>query len=473
MMSLMAVSAFGMAVADSQEIFHPLDSHRSSVYTDDLPGLMAKKHIRVLVTFNRTNFFLAAGKARGFEYALFRKYEKFLNQGIGRGQLQVTLEFVPVARDRLIPALTRGYGDIAGAGLTITGSRRKQVAFSAPYLTGIDELLVTHKNVKKPRSLEDLSGRRVYVRKSSSYFESLVALNQRLKKLKKPPVVIIEADEYLETEDILEMVNSGAIERTVCDSHLAEIWAGVLHDIRVHPKIRLRSEGKIAWMVRKDNPKLKASLDRFIKKHRKGTLLGNIFFDQYYKENEWLKNPLQGDPREKLATYKKTIQKYAARYGFDWRLIAALAYQESNLNHHKKSRRGAVGLLQVRPETAADPKINIKNVHLVENNIHAGVKYLAFLRDRYYSDPKIRPRDQVRFSLAAYNAGPAKIRRVRSLATEMNLDPNQWFRNSEMAALRVLGQETVRYVSNINKYYILYVNALEQRKAREEIKKKI
>ena len=140
----------------------------------------------------------------------------------------------------------------------------------------------------------------------------------------------------------------------------------------------------------------------------------------------------------------------------------AVAYQESGLDNKKKSRAGAVGIMQVRPETGKDKNIGIKNVHFLENNIHAGVKYLAFLRDHYFSDPEINPRNQVRFSIASYNAGPAKIRRARALAKEMRLDPNRWFRHVELATLSLVGQETVRYVSNINKYYNIYRLYLEE-----------
>ena len=134
----------------------------------------------------------------------------------------------------------------------------------------------------------------------------------------------------------------------------------------------------------------------------------------------------------------------------------ALAYQESGLDHSKKNPSGAVGLMQVLPTTAADKNVNIGDVEAVEKNIHAGIKYLDFLRDRYFNDPDMREKDRVRFALASYNAGPRKIRRVRKLAKRMGLDQNKWFRNVEMAALKIIGQETVGYVSSINKYYIVY-----------------
>jgi len=470
-MSVLALLApvRSLRAADS----HPLDTHLKDKYTEDFDALIARRYIRVLTTYNRTNFFLAGGKPRGFEYALLRDYQKRLNKTITRKDLQIVLEFIPVARDRLIPDLIEGYGDIAAAGLTITPERQEQVDFTDPYLTGIDEVLVRHKDAAPIRDVADLSGRRVFIRPSSSYFESLTALNRRLKAKGKPPVKIIAADENLETEDILELVNTGAIACTVCDSHIADAWAKVFADIRVSRKVAVRKGGDIAWAVRKTNPALKASLNRFIKSHRKGTRLGNIYFARYYEKKTWIKNPLNGGAGKKLAAYTPLFKTYGARYDFDWLLIGAMAFQESGFDPDKVSNRGAVGIMQVRPQTAADPKIDIPDVRPVENNIHAAVKYLAFLRSHYFSDDRIRPRDQVRFSLAAYNAGPANIRRARTLAAKMNLDPTRWFRNVEMAMLKIVGQETVRYVSNINKYYVIYRNAYKRIEERDEAMRRV
>lgn len=462
LVGILAFSPVHTLFGQVKEGNNPLAAHFSQQYTDDLEALLRKKYIRVLTTFNRTNFFLSEGKLHGYEYSLLKEYETFLNKGTKKGELRTVLEFIPVSREQLISRLVEGYGDIAAAGLTITPTRLEDVDFTDPYLTGVEEVVVTHRAAPKILGSEDLCGQKVYVRENSSYYESLVSLNRNLLNLGKPPVQIIKADEDLETEDILEMVNAGAIKITVSDSHIAGIWSKELKNLQVHRNIKLRSGTQIAWMVRKNNPELKASLNRFLKKHRKGTLLGNIYFNRYYKNNPWIKNPLRAGEEKKLKQCKPIFKKYAAQYDFDWRLIMAVAYQESGLDNDKKNPSGAVGIMQVRPETAEDKRIGIDKVHLLENNIHAGVKYLAFLRDRYYKTPEINLRDQVRLTIASYNAGPAKIRRARSLAKEMKLDSNRWFRNVELATMSLVGQETVRYVSNINKYYNIYQLYLEE-----------
>jgi membrane-bound lytic murein transglycosylase MltF len=218
-------------------------------------------------------------------------------------------------------------------------------------------------------------------------------------------------------------------------------------------------------MVRKNNPELLASLNEFLRSHKQGTLLGNIYFERYYEPSQTLKNPRELASWDKLKTYEAVIRKYADRYGFDWLLILAMAFQESGLDNEKTSHAGAVGLLQVRPSTAADQNIGITNVRDVDNNVHAGVKYLHFLRTKYFESPSIRPRDQIRFALAAYNAGPTTIRKARKEAQRMGLNPDRWFRNVELAVLKLVGQETVQYVSNINRYYILYTTILQEEEA--------
>jgi len=451
----------GRTQAAEEDFSRPIGPRRSVACLEDLPRLRQKEHIRVLITLNRTNFFLADGKIRGFEYALLKEYEQHLNDEIGPGEIGTPLAFIPVSRDFLLPGLAEGYGDIAAAGLTITKARQKLVDFTEPYLKGINEILVTSKKTKAPENIGALAGKRVYVRKSSSYYESLQALNRRLRQQRKPPVKIVPVDENLETEDILELVNTGALERTVADSHIAEVWHKVLGGIRVHENIRLRENSRIAWAVRKNNPKLKQSLNHFIRQHRQGTLLGNIFFRRYYEKKQWIENPLEGDGNAKIERFRPLLEKYAHKYRFDWRLILAVAFQESRLNPKKKSPKGAVGLMQVLPSSAADPNVGIQNVHKLENNVHAAVKYLNFIRRHYFSDPNICPLDRVRFSLAAYNAGPARVIQAREQASRMNLDPNRWFQNVELAVLHTVGREPVDYVSNINKFFVIYSNALD------------
>ena len=375
--------------------------------------------------------------------------------------------------DNLLTALREGRGDVAAAGLTITPERQKRVDFTDPYIPNVSEVVVLNKKVGDLNTVNDLAGRTVYVRAGSSYVTHLKSLNQKLTQASQKPITVKEADSILTTEDILEMVNAGVVDISVADHHIAQIWAGLLPNVVVRKDLVINSGGKIAWAVRKNNPKLKASLNAYTKKVRQGSLLGNILFKRYYRDAKWIKNPISPGERKKMEAFIALFEKYAKRYGFDWLAIAAQGYQESGLDHSKRSHAGAVGVMQMLPSTAADKSVNIKNIKTVENNIHAGVKYLNFLRDRYFNDPKIQPGAQVQFAWASYNAGPAKINRMRERAAKKGFDPNKWFGNVETVTAIVVGREPVDYVANISKYYIayklLYETAMAREKARSEI----
>jgi len=155
------------------------------------------------------------------------------------------------------------------------------------------------------------------------------------------------------------------------------------------------------------------------------------------------------------------FKKYANQYNFDWLMLAALAYQESGIDQSKRSKAGAVGVMQLLPSTAKDKNINIPDINSIEPNIHAGAKYLRFMADRYFNDPKMNTLNKWFFAFASYNAGPAKVAKLRKKAVEMGFDPNVWFRSVEVAAAKVIGRETVRYVSNIYKYYVAYKIIIE------------
>jgi membrane-bound lytic murein transglycosylase MltF len=439
----------------------------SAESTADLSTMWKRGVIRVLVTYKKTEYFVVDGQQRGFEYELMEQYEEALNKGRKKGQLRLDLVYIPVAFESLIPSLVEGRGDIVAAGLTITPDRQKRVAFTTPYVRNVNEVVVTHKSDESIRSTDDLSGRIVYVLSGSSYVQHLIKLSEGFTADGRAPVYIVESDRYLATEDILELVNAGIVDVTVADNHIAALWANVLPDITVHEDVAVNTSGKIAWAVRKSNPDLLASLSDFIRSHRKGTKIGNVLFTRYYENTRWIQNPLSKSSQDRLEKYRSLFQKYAGEYDFEWLLIAALAFQESRLNPKKKSPRGAVGIMQVKPSTAKDKNVRVKNVHKLENNVHAGVKYLAFLRDRYFTSPEFQYDTSVQFSLAAYNAGPAKVRKMRARAEKMGLDPNIWFRNVERAAQQMVGSETTRYVANIYKYYLAYTlfNNLNDNKA--------
>ena len=376
---------------------------------------------------------------------------------------------MPVPRDRLLPNLRDGRGDIVAANLTITPARLELVDFSDPTYPGVRELVVSGPAAPELNTLDDLASTEIHVRQSSSYFEHLSALNEARRKAGRPEFILRKADELLEDYDLLDMVNGGVIPVIIVDSHKAALWAQVFDDIQVHEDLYVNSGGSIAWALRQNSPKLLAAVNAFVKNMRKGTLLGNILIKRYFGSTEWMDGVLSDKGREKYRETIDLIRHYAEKYDFDWLMIAAQGYQESKLDQQKRSSAGAIGIMQLLPSTAADPNVGIPDIHEAEHNVHAGVKYLRFLRKRYFSDAQVAPLDQVLFSFAAYNAGPASITKVRKKAAAMGFDPNIWFGQVEVAAARTISREPVVYVRNIYKYYIAFRQLEEVREAREAV----
>ena len=436
-------------------------------WTDDFDAMVERGFIRILTAYNPLFFAPDGIQQRGLAVDVARIFEEWLNKNYGKKRRPLTVVLIPVPRDRLLADLVEGRGDIAAANLTITPERQKLVDFSMPTYPGVSELVITGPGAPGIDSLDDLVSKGVHIRRSSSYFEHLFALNQKRKKEGKPEIPVDEADERLEDYDLLDMVNVGVIPTVIVDSHKAKLWGQIFDKIKVHENLAVNTGGSIAWAMRKDSPKLMKAVNEFLKQHRKGTLTGNILIKRYLGNTKWMDDVLSDKGRERYENTIGIMKRYSDKYDFDWLMIAAQGYQESKLDQSKRSHAGAIGIMQVLPTTAADKNVNIDNIEKAEHNVHAGVKYLRFLRDRYFSDEAIESLDRVLFSFAAYNAGPANITRARKKAASMGFDSNQWFNHVEVAASKTISREPVVYVRNIYKYYVAYKRLEDMRAARE------
>ena len=446
-------------------------------WTGDLDGMIERRVIRVLTVNSKTFYFLDKGVQRGTAVDFVRLFEEELNKKLAaekklKGKnLKVRVVFIPVRRDQLLPGLAAGKGDIAAANLTITPERQKLVDFSAAGLSNVSEVVVTGPASPKVASLDDLSGKDVFVRKSSSYYESLVALNKKFAAERKPPITLKEAPETLEDEDLLEMLNAGLVAIVVVDKHIADFWKQIFPKLTVHDNVAVRTGGEIAWALRKGSLKLKAALDDFATRNKVGTAIGNQLLTRYLKNVKYVKDAASEEDRNKFLALLQYFQKYGDKYDVDWVLMAAQGYQESQLNHNAKSPVGAIGVMQVMPATGKEMKVG--NVTEIEANIHAGIKYMRFMIDQYYEKEPMTKLDKALFAFASYNAGPARVQQLRKEAAKRNLDPNVWFQNVEYVAAEKIGQETVTYVSNIYKYYIAYRLIRESQAARKEAVDKV
>ncbi len=354
----------------------------------------------------------------------------------------------------------------------VTPERLEKADFSNPTVRNVSEIVVGGPSSPPVAGVDDLSGREVFVRKTSLYNEDLEKLNADLVKKGKAPVKLRYAPDNLEDEDILEMVNAGLVPYAIVDDFLGRFWAEVLPKLKLYPDAALRRGGDVAWAIRKNSPLLKAELDAFLAKYPEGSSARNQLFQKYLKGTKFVKNSMTAEERAKFERMVELFKTYSDKYDMDFLLMAAQGYQESQLNQNAKSPVGAVGVMQLMPATGQEQKVG--DIHQLEPNIHAGVKYMRFMIDQYYANEPMDKLNKGLFAFASYNAGPGRIRSLRKEAAKRGLDPNKWFDNVEIVASEKIGRETVTYVANIYKYYVAYTlvteNAAAREKAREEIK---
>jgi membrane-bound lytic murein transglycosylase MltF len=457
----------GNAPAASDQIAIPL---QAEAWTGDLDGMLKRREVRVLVTYSRANFWVERGHVWGMTYRAFQAFEDELNarHKTGHKDLRHHVVFVPVRRDEMIPSLLAGKGDVAAAALSITPERRKVVDFTNPVLRDVSQIAVTGPGAPSLDAVEDLAGREVFVRRASSYWERIEALNQRFAAEGRPAVRLRAAPEELEDEDILEMVNAGLVGITIVDDVKARLWAKVYSSVVLHPRVVVETRDEIAWVFRKDSPLLARELNAFIQTHGPGTAFENELLRRYTSTARFVKAATNSREMKKFEQLVSLFRKYATEYDVDYLLSMAQGYQESELDQGARSDVGAIGVMQLMPATGKE--LAVGDVTEVEPNVHGGIKYLRKLIDEHYSDPSMSRIDRTLLAFAAYNAGPARVDELQREAKRRGLDPNVWFNNVEVVAADRIGPETVTYVANIFKYYVAYRYIVEdeQRRARAE-----
>ena len=379
--------------------------------------------------------------------------------------LKTHVTFVSVSRDDLIPSLIEGRGDIIVADITSTPKSQEVIDFSDPFYHNVNEIVITGPSSPVINSIEDLSGKEVFVRTSSNYWEYLEELNTEFVKKSMLPIKLKPAPEELEDEDLMEMVNAGLIGIIVVDDYKAKLWSQVLPNIILHTEMPIKTDLTFGWMIRKNSPLLMKEINTFAKTHKEGTLFGNILLNRYADKVKFVEHATSKKELKKFEKMVEFFQTYAGKYDLNYLLMIAQGYQESRLDQNAKSHVGAIGIMQLMPATGKEMKVG--NIRKIEKNIHAGIKYHRWLIDHYFKNEPMDDLNKELFAFAAYNAGPGRIRGLRKAAKERGLNPNVWFNNVEVLAAEKIGSETVTYVANIFKYYVAY-KLVEERKAKKD-----
>jgi membrane-bound lytic murein transglycosylase MltF len=409
----------------------PMDKGRTGIplseittpWTGDLPGMGRAPHDSRADGLQPHAVLHRRGTPRGYRLRPGKLLEEALNKKFGTQKLMVHVQFVAMPRNALLPALLEGRGDIVMADLTVTPERSNTVDFTEPWIDGVSEIVVTGPRVPPISSADDLSGKDVFVRESSSYYQSLLSLNARLKAEGKAPVTLTPAPEELEDEDLMEMANAGLVDVLVVDNHKAWFWQRVWPGLKVYPTVTLRSGAEIAWAVRKNSPELKSALNGFLTTNGKESLTARMIFRRYLLNTQYVKGAAAEEGRKRFAAVTTLFRKYGAKYNLDWMLMAAQGYQESRLDQNAKSHVGAIGVMQVMPATGAE--LNVGDITVVEPNVHAGVKYIRQVIDRNFANEPMDDVNKALFAFAAYNCGPGRVRSLRREATARGLNPER------------------------------------------------
>jgi membrane-bound lytic murein transglycosylase MltF len=424
--------------------------------TGDLDDMLQRRYMRALVAYSKTQYYVVNSVRQGSSYEFLKAFEGAINKKYPQKQRNMRLHvvFVPVPRDKMFWRLAEGRGDLAVGALTVTPDRLKLVDFSDPLAVGVKAIAVTGPHSPVLNTLDDLAGKEVFARPSSSYSEQIQALNAKFKGERKPLVILRAAPEDLEDEDILEMLNSGPIQVAITHAYLPKLWAQIYPNIRAHDDVVISENESIAWAMRKNSPQLMSAVNDFVAKHKRGTIFGNTVIQRYEINTQMLETATSPADLQEFEQTVALFRKYAAQYDVDYLLMMAEGFQESSLNQEAKSQVGAVGIMQLMPATGEAMKVG--DISQTEANIHAGVKYIRFMVDKYFANEPMTDTNKLLFAFAAYNAGPGRIHALRMEATQKGFDPNVWIDNVEVIAAARLGMETVTYVANIYKYYIAY-----------------
>lgn len=427
--------------------------------------MVQRRMVRIAVPYSMTHYFLDGITERGISAAMGRRLEQEINDREGLRTRLMHIVFIPTPRNQLIPYLTAGLADIAMGNISITESHSRMVDFSIPFIQNSRELVVTGPGAPELSSIEDLAGQEISIQTPGSYLKSVKQLSQSLVEKGLPPIIVDEVDQLLEPDEILELVQAGLLPLTVMDQHLAEFWGRVFPNLTVLTDLVVDDERDIAWAFRKSSPKLKEVVDEFLMTHRPRTEFGNIILRRYLQSDSWILRTTSARDRESYEQTMPLFLKYGDLYQIDPLLLAALGYQESRLDQNIRSSAGAIGVMQLLPQTGE--AMNVGDINQTEPNIHAGTRYLRSLMDQV-KNPEVDRLNSIFFALASYNAGQTRIRRLRRETAQKGLDANVWLNNVELVVANEVGREPIQYVRNIYLYYLSFRRVEEKRAQRAQ-----
>lgn len=425
-------------------------------YDYSLEKIIKRGKLIVLTDNNANSYYLYREAPMGFEYELAKAFADYLGVGI---------EVRTPGWNKLFKSLLAGKGDLIAAGIAITPEREALCAFSDSYMP-VQQQVILNKSNNIIKTIDGLAGYTIHVRQGTAYEKRLKTLQSQGLRL----TILSHMD--ITTEELIQLVAARQIPVTIANSNIALLNRRYYPDIKI--AFPIGDEQHLAWAVRKKDINLLNEINRFLKTAGKNGTLKKIYNRYYASVNDFDYVDLKKFHRRlktRLPEFRDIIEQEADKYGFDWRLIAAVIYQESHFNPFATSHTGVKGIMQLTELTADE--LGVDDRFDAAESIRGGVRYLAKMRGRfgYIKDPLTR----LQFMLASYNIGYGHVLDAQKLAREMGLDENAWqdmktvlplLRNKKYYAATdygyARGNEAVRYVQRVMLYYdILKNRALE------------
>lgn len=394
----------------------------------DLPEIQKRGYLTALIDNNSISYFIYKGLPMGYEYELLKNYTS---------QHKLTLKVKLVSGiEQAIDLLNKGEGDILAFPLTITEERKEYLNFTNPHFTTRQVLVqkrpanwrmqpteaVEKRMVRNPAQL---MGEEVHVMKGSSFKERMDSIAMEV----GGQIKIIEDSASAETESLIRKVAAGEIKFTVTDQAIAMVNSYYYPNLDINTV--LGKPQQIAWGIRKNSTQLLESINTWLQEiKRKGyyRVVYKKYFDSPRLSLARIKSDYSSLSGNRLSPFDDQIKKGAEQIGWDWRLIASVAYQESNFNPQVKSWAGAIGLMQVMPATGA--YFGVSNLWDPDQNIKVGIKFLKFL-DTHWAKTVPDPNERLKFVLASYNVGLSHVIDAQKLTRKYGKDPTVWEGNVE------------------------------------------
>lgn len=389
----------------------------------DLDEIIARGYINAAVDYSSTTYFVYRGEIMGFEYDLLRRLEDYF-------KIRVNITVLPSIEES-IKLLNKGDVDIIAYPLTINKERKKIIAFTDHYITQT-QVLVQRKpdnwremklhEIEKTllRDQVDLIGKEVHVLNHSSYIDALESLSEQV----GGDINIIEDDPSIDTEQLIKNVAEGEYDYTISDENIAYVNNSYYPILDIETPVSFPR--RIAWAVRQNAPELRDTLNFGIRRLKQQGMI-NILYAKYFKSSRKAKKIADSDYSSfaggNLSPYDDIIKQNAKKINWDWRLLAAMVYQESKFDPNTTSWAGAKGLLQMMPATAKEQ--GVTNRASPEQSLSGGTDYILWLEKQWRSRVE-NPEEQLKFVMASYNVGLGHVYDACALTEKAGGDPKLW-----------------------------------------------